>query len=252
MYPGSQWLAHSVGTSRRHQDALVGGNGRIFKGIYVGKDNELQVVQRYVGDNPGKPQADTVVDFVGHCWTFPTHYAHLFWKEMPLTHATGEDFQFGWAMQKHSIRSVVPSQSNDKDRCDSNETVWRHDEHASWLNQTSAMLRMFAFCYGMWRGFKPVSCGQLCSPGRAQSMCRLPNSDAGQGFGPGAGGYGHWAGGSGPGAGGSRPRAGGSGPRPGRFGPMAGGSGPRAGGTGPWAGGSGPKAGRSGPRAGGS
>jgi hypothetical protein len=139
---GRDWLKFNVEFSRSHNDALVGGNGRMIRKLGPGTTFAKQ------------KHPTGRVDFVGHTWTLKREFLRYFLGAKVYTYATGEDIQLAAALQRHGIQSWNPIHSGEASL--RNLGLFGVDKHSSW--NTSQVPRQWLFCKLIQEGFQPLSC----------------------------------------------------------------------------------------------
>ena len=138
---GNKWLEYSMSESKKHGNALVGGNGRIITSISPFKQA-----------NPSGAEND----FVGHVWTLQRELIRYFIGNPQYTYVTGEDMQISFALQKHGIISWSPKHHADG-RYVKDIVSLRSDSHASYL-KGGGRERLWLVCTLVYNGFKTLQC----------------------------------------------------------------------------------------------
>ncbi len=135
--PGRKWNDLCVMASSSSNGAVVTGNGRL---IEVVNSEELSIKQHGIELSQGvRTIPETIVDYGGHSWCFPSMAIPEMAGIRPPTHANSEDFHISAATYISSQRvTLVPAHSASNIDCVPDTSIFRPgsrkyavDAHAS-------------------------------------------------------------------------------------------------------------------------
>lgn len=150
---GPRWLENCLDTSKRN-NCIVGANGRTLKEGFEDKDT-----QHMISIGGGAPvDAETEVDFVGHCWFFKTAWCRNLWTDRPFSWDNGEDIHLAASCQIYNqVKCYVPKMpANDTTLWGDTEAHLGNDQHASFKKNDHAKLRADIIRYWHSRGWQPL------------------------------------------------------------------------------------------------
>jgi len=156
VYVGKKWISYALDVSKKNNNALIGGNCRSFTEILSPPkiSNKYTPLLRQSG-NCKQHNSTLIVDFVGHVWLLKRNLLRYYLGEQQFTHATGEDIQLSFALQKKGIISMSPYETDSDLRI---RDYKNNMQHASFTNQNLQIRRQLLFLELLQEGFNPQRC----------------------------------------------------------------------------------------------
>jgi hypothetical protein len=151
------YLEFCVNYSKARNDALVGGDGRIFNQLLAGWRSST--TKKNIGYNFAKEQDirkdNESVDYAANAWTLRRDFLRFYLGSTVYTYATGEDMQLAFALQRQGIKVETPDPPKGY-QLQNIKQLFR-DSYASWIFKSQEP-RQWLICKIMQSGFRPVNC----------------------------------------------------------------------------------------------